>query len=61
MIDFAEQHEMLVEYRNEWLQSLIDFAERQEMLVEFIICLPLLLMTLYILIVEQGSLVKYNN
>ena len=47
--------------QNEWLQPMIDFAEQHEILVEFIICLPFLLMTLYILIVEQRSLFKYGS
>ena len=47
--------------RNEWVQALIGFAEQHGILVEVIICLPLLLMTLYILVVEQGTIFKYEN
>ena len=44
-----------------WVQALIGFAEQHGILVEIIICLPLLLMTLYILVVEQGTIFKYEN
>ena len=47
--------------RNEWVQALISFAEQHEILVEIIICLPLLFMTMYILVVEQGTIFKYEN
>ena len=47
--------------RNVWLQSMIDFAEQHVMLVELLLCLPMVLMALYILIVEQGSLCKFSN
>lgn len=44
-----------------WLDALKNFAEQNQFLTEFIICLPLVLMTLYIFFVEKGTIFKLKS